>query len=705
MTKDKMTSSHDMSDMDHMHMADHDMSDMAMSDHDMSDMGGDMMMHGGHMMHMGNLKQKFWVSIVLTLPILLMTSFMGLTQPLLQFSGSEWVVAVIGTILFIYGGRPFFSGAKGELQSKQPAMMTLIAMGISVAYVYSIYAVIANNLLTGQPKVMDFFWELATLIDIMLLGHWIEMNAVMGASSALDDLAKLLPNTAHQITASGKIEDVAIKTLQEDDLVLVKAGEKIPADGVLVDGTSSVNEAMVTGEAKQVVKKIDDQVFGGSINGEATFKMRVTGTGEKSFLAQVMKLVQSAQQEKSAQENLADKVSGWLFYAALTVGIIAFVIWFINSGLTTALPIAVTVLVIACPHALGLAVPLVVARSTSIAAKNGLLIRNRNALEQVKNLKYALMDKTGTLTMGNFKVNAYDTLTDTKSQADVLTLFASLEASSSHPLALGILDAAKAENITYQKATEVTQLTGVGLQGTVAQKSYKIVSMGYLLKQGIAFDQAKFERLAAEGNSISFLLQDQTLLGYVAQGDEIKPQAKALIQALKQRHIIPIMLTGDNLQTAEKVAKTLGIQEVKAQLLPEDKAKLVQTYQKDGKVMMIGDGVNDAPSLARADIGIAIGSGTDIAIESADVVLVKSDPNDVIEFLQLAQRTTRKMTENLWWGAGYNILALPLAAGVLAPLGFVLSPMAGAVLMSLSTIIVAINAMTLKVKVESNTAA
>lgn len=691
MTKDKMAQMHET----------HDMAHMAMSDHDMSDMSGDMMMHGGHMMHMGNLKQKFWVSIILTIPILLMTSFMGLTQPLIQFTGSEWLVAVIGTILFIYGGRPFFSGAKGELQSKQPAMMTLIAMGISVAYIYSIYAVIANNLLQNQPMVMDFFWELATLIDIMLLGHWIEMNAVMGASSALDDLAKLLPNVAHQVLTNGKTQDVAIKDLKENDVVLVKAGEKIPADGVLVTGTSSVNESMVTGEAKQVVKNVGDQVFGGSVNGEATFKIQVTGTGEKSFLAQVQKLVQSAQQEKSAQENLADKVSGWLFYAALTVGILAFVIWFINSGLTTALPIAVTVLVIACPHALGLAVPLVVARSTSIAAKNGLLIRNRNALEQVKDLKYALMDKTGTLTMGNFKVNAYDTLTPDLSQTEVLTLFASLEASSSHPLAIGILDAAKATDLTYAKASDVQQLTGIGLKGRVAQQVYQIVSMGHLIKEGIKFDQTKFEKLAADGNSISFLLKDQQLLGYVAQGDEIKPQAKALIQALKQRHIMPIMLTGDNLQTAQKVAQKLDIQEVKAQLLPEDKAKLVQTYQREGKVLMIGDGVNDAPSLARADIGIAIGSGTDIAIESADVVLVKSDPNDVIEFLQLAQRTTRKMTENLWWGAGYNILALPLAAGVLSPIGFILSPMAGAVLMSLSTIIVAINAMTLRVKTQA----
>ncbi|WP_416353976.1 heavy metal translocating P-type ATPase [Agrilactobacillus fermenti] len=690
MTKDKLASEmghdHKMA-MSHM---DHDMADM-----DMDDMGGDMMMHGGHMMHMGNLKQKFWVSLVLTLPILLLTSFMGLTQPLITFSGSEWVVAVIGTVLFFYGGKPFFSGAIGELKSKAPAMMTLITMGIGVAYIYSIYSVIANNIFHVTPMVMDFFWELATLIDIMLLGHWIEMNAVMNAGSALDDLAKLLPSSAHKLV-EGATQEVPIRDLQEGDHLLVKAGEKIPADGTIVEGTSNVNESMVTGESKQITKHVDDKVFGGSVNGDGTFQLTVTGTGKNGFLAQVMKLVNSAQQEKSAQENLADKVAGWLFYAALFAGILAFIIWLFQTDLATALPVAVTVFVIACPHALGLAIPLVVARSTSIAAKNGLLIRNRNALEQVKDLKYALMDKTGTLTEGDFKVNAYDTLSNQLTKSQALQIFASLEAGSSHPLAVGIVNAAKADQVTFTKAQNVQQLTGVGLSGDVSGQTYQIVSMAYLVQQNIQFEQAKFEQLAANGNSISFLLQDGDVLAYVAEGDAIKPEAKHLIAALKQQDITPVMLTGDNAQTAQKVAQTLGITEVRAQLLPEDKEKLVREYQTKGKVLMIGDGVNDAPSLARANIGIAIGSGTDVAIESADVVLVKSNPNDVVEFLNLARKTTRKMTENLWWGAGYNILAIPLAAGVLAPIGFVLSPMAGAVLMSLSTVIVAINALTLK---------
>ncbi|WP_420805620.1 heavy metal translocating P-type ATPase [Agrilactobacillus composti] len=679
--------------MDHQMDMGHDNHQMAMGDMDHQDM----MMHGGHMMHMGNLKQKFWVSIILTIPILLMTSMMGMTKPLLVFPGSTWVVALIGIILFIYGGQPFFSGAKGELQAKKPAMMTLITMGISVAFIYSIYAVVANNLLANQPHVMDFFWELATLIDIMLLGHWVEMNAITSAGSALNDLAKLLPSMAHKLDPqTGAVTDVALTEIQNDDIVLVKAGEKIPADGQVTKGETAVNEAMVTGEAKQVPKAVNDKVVGGSVNGTGTFEMQVTGTGANSFLAQVMQLVQSAQQEKSAQENLADKVAGWLFYAALTVGIIAFVIWYVNSGLTTALPITVTVLIIACPHALGLAVPLVVARSTSIAAKNGLLIRNRNALEQVKDLRYALMDKTGTLTEGNFIVHEYDSLTTDLTAAQALALFAGLEASSSHPLAQGILTAAQHEKIKIPAATNVAQITGVGLKGDIDGTAYEIVSMAQLEKLQLTYDQAKFQTLASAGNSISFLIAKQELLGYVAQGDTVKPQAQQFIAALKAQHITPVMLTGDNLQTAQKVATTLGIDQIHAKLLPQDKAKLVRQFQQKGKVLMIGDGINDAPSLAQADVGIAIGGGTDLAIESADVVLVKSNPNDVTAFLQLAKQTTRKMTENLWWGAGYNIIALPLAAGVLAPIGFILSPMVGALLMSMSTVIVALNALTLK---------
>lgn len=683
---DKMPKDHEMSGMD-----------MSMNHHDMDDQM-DMPMGDHGMMHMGNLRRKFWVSLVLTLPIIVMTPMMGLKLPFqVTFPGSDWVVAIIGTILFIYGGSPFFSGAKAELQERKPAMMSLIAMGISVAYIYSIYAVIANDLFHVHPMVTNFFWELATLIVIMLLGHRIEMNAVMNAGSAVDSLAKLLPDVAHKVV-DGQLQDVKVADLTEGDQVSVRAGEQIPADGVLIKGSTTVNEAMVTGESKQVAKQVDDSVIGGAINGDGTFEMRVTGTGASGYLAQVANLVTNAQQSKSQQENMADRVAGTLFYAALSVAIVAFVTWLVVGNLPLALSVAVTVLVIACPHALGLAIPLVVARSTSIAARNGLLIRNRDALERVKTLKFALMDKTGTLTEGDFKVNAVGSYDDQRSEDQVLALLAGLETGSSHPLAVGILRAAKNRNVIPATINDVSQITGAGLSGTWQGQSIQLVSAAYLTKHQLTFDQQQFDSLASAGNSVSYLTIEGQLAGYVAQGDELKPAAKELITALKREHITPVMLTGDNQQTAAKVAAQLGIEEVHAQLLPEDKEKYVRDYQQRGAVMMIGDGVNDAPSLARAEVGIAIGSGTDVAIDSADVVLVRSDPHDVVEFLELARKTTGKMTQNLWWGAGYNILAIPLAAGILAPLGFMLDPMVGAILMSLSTVIVAINAMTLNIK-------
>jgi len=698
MTDNKMKKM-DMPDMDmgadHDHMAmHHDMGHMDMN----GDMG-DMDMGDGHMMHMGNLKRKFWVSLVLTIPMLLMSSMMGMRLPFqLTFPGSDWVVAVLGTVLFFYGGAPFFSGAKAELAQRKPAMMTLITMGIGVAYVYSIYAVVANNAFHVTPMVSDFFWELATLIDIMLLGHWIEMNTVMNAGSAVDALGKLLPQTAHVVDETGNVTDVNLADLQVGQTVAIRAGEQIPADATILTGRSAINESLVTGEAKAVTKTVGDAVIGGSVNGTGTFTATVTGTGDSGYLAQVMDLIQNAKNAKSKSENLADRVAGYLFYAALFVGILAFIIWLNLTSLAVALPVAVAVFVIACPHALGLAVPLVVARSTALAAQNGLLIRNRNAMEQVNQLKFALMDKTGTLTQGHFKVNHLLSLDADHSDTDVLQLMANLESGSSHPLATGILTAAKAANLTVTAVADTHQETGVGQFGTIDGKRYGVVAVNYLEQHNLIYDQVEFKRLAAEGNSISYLVAGDDLLGLVAQGDEIKPAAKKLVTALKRQGITPVMLTGDNQETAAKVAKAVGIDDVQARLLPEDKERLVQQYQQDGKVLFIGDGVNDAPSLARADIGMAIGSGTDVAIESADIILVASDPADVIQFLDLARATNRKMTENLWWGAGYNLIAIPLAAGVLAPIGFLLDPMVGAVIMSLSTIIVAINAMTLRLK-------
>ncbi|KRK91523.1 cation transport ATPase [Levilactobacillus koreensis JCM 16448] len=680
-----------------MNKMDMDHGDMDMSNMDMTHM--DMDMGDGHMMHMGNLKRKFWVSLILTIPVILMSPMMGMTLPFqLIFPGSDWIVAILGSILFFYGGAPFFSGAKAELQMKQPAMMTLISMGVGVAYVYSIYAVIANDLFHVTPTVNNFFWELSTLIVIMLLGHWIEMNTVMNAGSAVDALGKLLPQTAHVIDDQGNSTDVQLSDLQVGQTLAVRAGEQVPADAVILTGTSDVNESLVTGESKAIKKLAGDKVIGGSVNGTGTFTAKVTGTGDSGYLAQVMDLIQNAKNAKSKSENLANRVAGWLFYAALFAGILAFIVWLTVANLAVALPVAVAVFVIACPHALGLAVPLVVSRSTALAAQNGLLIRNRDAMEQVNHLKFALMDKTGTLTMGKFKVNHLISLDKQYSDTDILRLMAGLESGSSHPLATGILAAAKEQQLTVTAATDTHQETGLGQFGTLDNTTYGVVSVAYLDQHQLDYDHDQFTTFAAEGNSISFLVAGEKVLGLVAEGDQIKPNAKKLITSLKAQGITPVMLTGDNQETANKVATSIGIDDVQARLLPEDKERLVQKYQQNGKVLFIGDGVNDAPSLARADVGMAIGSGTDVAIESADIILVASDPADVIQFLDLARATNRKMTENLWWGAGYNLIAIPLAAGVLAPIGFMLNPMAGAIVMSLSTIIVAINAMTLKIK-------
>ncbi|WDF82610.1 copper-translocating P-type ATPase [Lacticaseibacillus pabuli] len=674
---------HDMGHMDHMKM-DHDTGDMAGMD---------------HMHHMGNFKQKFWVSLVAAIPVFVLSPFMGLHLPFqFTFPGSDWVVLILASFLFFWGGQPFFSGARSELKAKNPAMMTLITMGIGVAYIYSLYAFIGNNFL-HTAHIMDFFWELASLIVIMLLGHWIEMSATMSAGNALEKMAALLPGEAHVLTPDGQTQDVALADLKQGQTVLIQAGEKIPADGDVISGSSAVNEALVTGESKAVKKENGARVIGGSVNGNGTLTVRVTGTGETGYLAQVGKLVSQAQAEKSRAETMADRVAKWLFYAALSVGIVAFFVWLAVADMNVALNRLVTVLVIACPHALGLAIPLVVARSTSLAATNGLLIRDRRAIESVKQLDTVLMDKTGTLTEGVFKVNAVQSFDDAMSEDQVLTVFAQLEANSSHPLATGILDEAKARQINAPAASDVQTVQGVGLTGKIDGQDYAVVTAKYLRSQNVAFDADGFAQLAAAGNSISYLVSGQHVLGLVAQGDQIKPESAAFISALHQLNIQPVMLTGDNEPAAQAVAAQLGDITVHAELRPEDKEKIVREYQSKGHhVMMVGDGINDAPSLARADIGVAIGAGTDVAIDSADVILVKSNPKDILSFLNLAKATNRKMTENLWWGAGYNIIAIPLAAGVLAGVGFVLSPAVGAIVMSMSTVIVAINAMTLHMR-------
>ncbi|WP_122647081.1 heavy metal translocating P-type ATPase [Enterococcus mediterraneensis] len=674
------------------HHSDHD-AHMHHMDH--GDMGHDM---GGmdHSMHMGNFKQKFWLSLVLAIPIIVLSPMMGLELPFqFTFPGSDWVVLILATILFIYGGQPFLSGAKMELKQKNPAMMTLIAMGISVAYIYSLYAFIANHFLHGE-HVMDFFWELATLIVIMLLGHWIEMNAVSNAGNALKKLAELLPDTVTRLTKDGE-EKVSLQEVKVDDLLIVRAGDKMPTDGIIEKGSTTVDESAVTGESRGVAKEVGAKVIGGSVNGNGTIQVKVTGTGESGYLAKVMEMVRKAQSEKSKLEALSDKVAKWLFYVALAVGLLAFVIWLFVSDLPTALDRMVTVFVIACPHALGLAVPLVVARSTSIAAKNGLLLKNRNALEQAHDLDMILLDKTGTLTQGDFSVTGFEVIDSQYEQKELLKYVGALEASANHPIAIGIMKYLEKQNVTAYSAEDVKNISGVGLEGTVENKKVKIINEK-ALKKTDSVDPKIIQKYQEQGNTISYLLIDDHLAGLIALGDQIKPEAKTFIKTLKERGIEPVMLTGDNHEAAAAVAEYLGIDKFHGELLPEDKEKIVQESAKDHRVAMVGDGINDAPSLARATVGIAIGAGTDVAIDSADVVLTNSNPEDILHFLDLAKQTRKKMIQNLWWGAGYNILAIPLAAGILAPIGIILNPAVGALLMSLSTIIVAINAMTLKIK-------
>ena len=657
--------------------------------------------HSGHAHHHGNFKVKFFVSLIFAIPIILLSPMMGVNLPFqFTFPGSEWVVLILSTILFFYGGKPFLSGGKDEIATKKPGMMTLVALGISVAYIYSLYAFYMNNFSSATGHTMDFFWELATLILIMLLGHWIEMNAVGNAGDALKKMAELLPNSAIKVMDNGQREEVKISDIMTDDIVEVKAGESIPTDGIIVQGQTSIDESLVTGESKKVQKNQNDNVIGGSINGSGTIQVKVTAVGEDGYLSQVMGLVNQAQNDKSSAELLSDKVAGYLFYFAVIVGVISFIVWMlIQNDVDFALERLVTVLVIACPHALGLAIPLVTARSTSIGAHNGLIIKNRESVEIAQHIDYVMMDKTGTLTEGNFSVNHYESFKNDLSNDTILSLFASLESQSNHPLAISIVDFAKSKNVSFTNPQDVNNIPGVGLEGLIDNKTYKITNVSYLDKHKLNYDDDLFTKLAQQGNSISYLIEDQQVIGMIAQGDQIKESSKQMVADLLSRHITPVMLTGDNNEVAHAVAKELGISDVHAQLMPEDKESIIKDYQSDGnKVMMVGDGINDAPSLIRADIGIAIGAGTDVAVDSGDIILVKSNPSDIIHFLTLSNNTMRKMVQNLWWGAGYNIVAVPLAAGILAFIGLILSPAIGAILMSLSTVIVAINAFTLKLK-------
>jgi len=650
--------------------------------------------HHDHHAHMiEDFRKRFWVSLVVTIPILflspLIQHFLGLKEDL-RFTGDIYVLFALSTFVFFYGGYPFLKGLIDELKQKQPGMMTLIALAISVAYFYSGAVVFGVR---GEV----FFWELATLIDIMLLGHWIEMKSVMGASKALEELAKLMPDEAHQIDDDGDVTDVSVSDLKHKDKLLIKPGEKIPADGKIYEGKTSINESMITGESKPVSKSEGDEVIGGSINGEGSVKIEVEKTGDDTFLSQVVKMVREAQESKSKTQNFANKAAFWLTIVAISAGAITMLVWLLIEGSTFnyALSRTVTVMVITCPHALGLAIPLVVAVSTALSAKNGLLIRNRTAFEQARNLQAIIFDKTGTLTKGEFGVTDVISFDDKYDEKEILKYAATVESESEHPIALGIV------NSTGKKfeVKDFNSIPGKGAEGKVGGKEVKVVSPGYLEENNIEFkEKEKIEKLSSQGKTVVFVLIDNNPTGAIALADIIREESKEAIKQLKDLGIKPMMLTGDNKQVAKWVADELGLDDYFAEVLPDKKAEKVKEVQNRGMIVaMTGDGVNDAPALAQADVGIAIGAGTDVAVETADIILVKSNPKDVVSLIKFAKATYKKMVQNLIWATGYNAFAIPLAAGVLYSEGIVLSPAVGAVLMSLSTVIVAINAKLLKV--------
>ena len=654
--------------------------------------------HGGHAGHDGeshhahmvrDFRRRFWISLVLTLPIValapMIQQFLGLRETI-SFAGQSYVLFGFSTAVFFYGGWPFLKGLVDEIGDLQPGMMTLIGVAVIVAYGYSTAVVF------GLPG-KTFFWELATLIDIMLLGHWIEMRSVMSASGALDELVQSLPSEAHRVLEGGDTEDVPVTELKQHDRVLVKPGEKIPIDGSVVEGRSSVNEAMITGESQPVEKAEGDAVVGGAVNGESSLTVEVEKTGEDTYLNQVVAMVRKAQESRSRTQDLADRAAMWLTGIALGAGFLTLAAWILaGSEFVYSLERMVTVMVITCPHALGLAIPLVVAVSTSLAAGRALLVRNRSAFERARQLQAVVFDKTGTLTEGRFGVSQVIPLEEEHEDA-ILKLAAAVESRSEHPIAQGILAAAEERDLDVVAPDDFEAIAGKGAQGKVDGRTIKVVSPGYLDENAIAVDEAPLEEARKKGQTLVFVLDGDRPLGAVGLSDVIREESREAVDRLKDKGIAVMMLTGDAEAVAAAVASELGLDDYFAEVLPDEKSNKIASVREGGRVVaMVGDGINDAPALAEADIGIAIGAGTDVAIESADVVLVKSDPRDVVAIIDLAEATYAKMIQNLWWATGYNAVAIPLAAGVLAPLGFILPPAVGAVVMSLSTVIVAVNA-------------
>jgi len=667
----------------HMH---HDMN-QGMKDRRQANMGHTGSGHSHHAMMIADFKRRFWISLVITIPILILSpviqQFLGVGTSL-RFTGDMYLLFIFSSIVYFYGGYPFLKGLIDEIKIKQPGMMTLVAVAITTAYLYSSAVVMG---LMGEV----FFWELATLIDIMLLGHWLEMKSIMGASRALEELARLMPSDAHKVMPDGSTRDVPLSELKLADKVLVKPGEKIPADGSVIEGITSVNESMLTGESNPVSKGTGAQVIGGAVNGEGSVTIEIRKTGKDSFLSQVIKLVNEAQQSKSKTQDLANRAAMWLTIIALGGGLITLLVWtiLIKMNFGFSLERTVTVMVIACPHALGLAVPLVVAASTAIAARNGLLIRNRIAFEKARNIEAIIFDKTGTLTQGKFGVTDTVVIDKRYTAQDILQYAASVESHSEHPIANGIVTAIK----DIPTVEGFKSIPGKGAQGRVQGKTVLVVSPGYLRENNLKVDAPQIEKLTQQGKTVVFVIMEEKVAGAIALADIIRPESKQAVTELKRMGIRCLMLTGDNRQVAKWVAEEIGLDEYFAEVLPQDKASKVKEIQQRGlTVAMTGDGVNDAPALAQADVGIAIGAGTDVAAETADIILVRSNPLDAVAILGLARMTYSKMIQNLLWATGYNVFAIPLAAGVLYRYGILLTPAMGAVLMSVSTIIVAINA-------------
>jgi Cu2+-exporting ATPase len=639
-----------------------------------------------------DFRRRFWVCLGLTAPILLLApmiqGWLGIREAF-RFPGSSYVLFGLATAVFLYGGWPFLKGLGSEIKDREPGMMTLIGVAILIAYAYSAAVVLG---VTGRT----FFWELATLIDVMLLGHWIEMKSVMGASRAMEKLASLMPSEAHRLTDEGGTEEVPLSELRQGDRIRIKPGEKIPADGNVEEGRSSVNESMISGESKPVDKAKGDEVVGGSVNGDGSLTVKVARTGDDSYLAQVMDMVKKARESRSRGQDLANRAAAWLTGIALAAGAITFVVWLfvVQRDVQFSLERTVTVMVITYPHALGLAVPLVVAVSTALGAGRGLLIRNRTAFERSRNMNAIVFDKTGTLTEGRFTVTNVVPLQSDRDPDEALRLAAGVEAHSEHPIARGITD-----QVDEPPAVEDFEaITGSGVKGRVEGRSVMVVSRSYLEEQQIKVSQEQIESLEAEGKTVVYVLVDEQPAAAIVLGDVLREDSATAVKRFKEMGVQCMMLTGDNRQAAQWVANELGLDDFFAEVRPEEKAEKIKEVQSRGLlVAMAGDGINDAPALAQADIGIAIGAGTDVAIESADIILVNSNPKDALEIVALARATYRKIVQNLIWASGYNVFAIPLAAGVLYPVGFVLNPAVGAIIMSASTIIVAINARLLRV--------